>query len=60
MKYRDYLINRLAHDRSEALAYLQAAIELYRDKDDARAFVIAIRTFVASQEKNNADQRRTG
>ena len=51
IKWRDYLIQQLANDREDALAYLQVAIEEFRNDGDAITFIIALRTFIASQEK---------
>ena len=55
IKWRDYLIQQLANDREEALAYLQVAIEEFRNDGDAIAFIIALRTFIASQEVKKDD-----
>ena len=51
IKWRDYLIKQLANDKEEALAYLQASIEEFRNGGDAMVFISALRTFIASQEK---------
>ena len=57
MKWREYLISELAKDRSEALTYLEIAIEEYRKDGDVEVFLIALRTFIEATE--HANQRRT-
>ena len=51
INYRNHLIEQLAKDKEEALGYLEAAIEAYREDDnDIAAFLIALNTYIASQE----------
>lgn len=55
IKWRDYLTQQLANDKGEALEYHQTAIEEFRNDGDAIVFIIALRTFIASQEKRKDD-----
>ncbi len=49
IKWREYLIEQLAKDRDEALGYIQFALEEYQVDGDTFVFLVALRTFVASQ-----------
>ena len=49
IKWREYLIEQLAKDRQEAFGYIQCALEEYQVDGDTFVFLVALRTFVASQ-----------
>lgn len=49
IKWREYLIKQLAKDRQEAFGYIQCALEEYQVDGDTFVFLVALRTFVASQ-----------
>ena len=49
IKWREYLIEQLAKDKEEALGYIQLAFEEYQVDGDTFVFLVALRTFVASQ-----------
>ena len=49
IKWREYLIEQLAKDRQEAFGYIQCALEEYQVDGDMFVFLVALRTFVASQ-----------
>ena len=51
IKYRDYLIKRLA-DPKEALAYLQTSIEEYQKDGDTVALIIALESIAKAQVQN--------
>lgn len=47
--WREYLIERFAKDREEAIGYLQLTVEEYQEDGDTPVFLLGLRTFVASQ-----------
>lgn len=49
IKWREYLIEQLARDKEEALGYIRLALEEYQVDGDTFVFLVALRTFVASQ-----------
>lgn len=58
INYREHLIETLAKDKEEARCYLETAIEEYRDNNvDIAVFLTALRTFIASQERNAHDDK---
>jgi DNA-binding phage protein len=48
-KWRDYLIERLAADKDEALGYLDVALEEYQEDGDTLFFLQGIRDVVEAQ-----------
>ncbi len=52
IKYRDYLIERLA-DHEEAAAYLQTSQEKYQKDGDTDAFLLALQSIAKAQAGNN-------
>ena len=47
--WREYLIKQLTENRSEAIDYIQFALEEYQIDSDIAVFLLSLRTFVESQ-----------
>lgn len=47
--WREYLIKQLTENRSEAIDYIQFALEEYQVDSDIAVFLLSLRTFIESQ-----------
>ena len=58
--WREYLIERFAADKEEAIGYLQAIMEDYQTFGDTRVVLLALRTLTEAQGGIAALSKKTG